>query len=186
MPDSTGIVFASIVWIAILFAAASLAYMAIFDYIWYVHAIVIGTLMFMALWSHLMIIFTDPGAIPANAHPITEETTGGITMCGRCDGYKPPKSHHGESASGGISVAYFTMHFTVFKLISLTHHLYIIICLDRFSNRCISRMDHFCPWTNNAIGAKNQKHFFLFLIYVDVSSVYFYILIVIHMVRITP
>ena len=30
---------------------------------------------------------------------------------------------------------------------------------DRVSGRCISRMDHFCPWTNNAIGAKNQRIF---------------------------
>lgn len=53
---------------------------------------------------------------------------------------------------------------------------------DRISNRCISRMDHFCPWMNNAIGAKNQKNFLLFLFYADASSIYILILLTIHLV----
>ena len=44
---------------------------------------------------------------------------------------------------------------------------------DRMSGRCISRMDHFCPWTNNAIGAKNQKSFILFIAYTDLASLLF-------------
>jgi hypothetical protein len=43
-------------------------------------------------------------------------------------------------------------------------------------------MDHFCPWMNNAIGAKNQKNFFLFLVYTDIVAVYAYIVLVIHLV----
>lgn len=52
---------------------------------------------------------------------------------------------------------------------------------DRVSGRCISRMDHFCPWTNNAVGAKNQKNFFLFLIYTNVASIYFCIILFINL-----
>lgn len=43
-----------------------------------------------------------------------------------------------------------------------------------FSSSCVQlwfpskifqiRMDHHCPWMNNCIGAKNQKHFMLFLV----------------------
>jgi hypothetical protein len=44
-------------------------------------------------------------------------------------------------------------------------------------------MDHFCPWMNNAIGAKNQKNFILFLIYTDIVSAYMYIVVAWHMVR---
>ena len=53
---------------------------------------------------------------------------------------------------------------------------------DRVSGRCISRMDHFCPWTNNAIGAKNQKNFLLFLIYANIASFYLYIILALNMV----
>jgi hypothetical protein len=43
-------------------------------------------------------------------------------------------------------------------------------------------MDHYCPWTNNAIGATNQKMFILFVIYTDVAAMYYYYLLGIIMV----
>lgn len=46
----------------------------------------------------------------------------------------------------------------------------------RVSKRCISRMDHFCPWTNNSIGAQNQKNFLLFLVYTGIAGAYMYVL----------
>ena len=36
---------------------------------------------------------------------------------------------------------------------------------------------------NNAIGAKNQKNFILFLIYTDIVSAYMYVVVAWHMVR---
>jgi hypothetical protein len=147
--DSTGLFFATVVWISMLYALATVAVVYATGQFDLTNFSVIVTLIFLALWSHLKTMMSDPGAVPSNAHPTAKDMSSGMTisMCGRCDGYKPPMSHH-----------------------------------DRISNRCVSRMDHFCPWMNNAIGAKNQKDFFLFLIYTDAVSVYLYIDMALHLI----
>jgi len=147
--DSTGVIFATIVWAAMLYALVTVVYVYVMGEFDLPNFAVILVLIFLAMWSHLKTMMSDPGAVPSNAHPTRKELSSGatISMCGRCDGYKPYMSHH-----------------------------------DRISNRCISRMDHFCPWMNNAIGAKNQKDFFLFLIYIDVVSVYLYVDMALHLI----
>ncbi|CAB4415873.1 unnamed protein product [Rhizophagus irregularis] len=44
-----------------------------------------------------------------------------------------------------------------------THHC-------RVCKKCISKMDHHCPWLNNCIGHRNQKYFYLFLIWATLYS----------------
>ncbi|KAI8323993.1 zf-DHHC-domain-containing protein, partial [Martensiomyces pterosporus] len=43
-----------------------------------------------------------------------------------------------------------------------THH-----CSD--CDRCVLKMDHHCPWTNNCVGFHNQGHFLRFVYCVDIT-----------------
>lgn len=113
----------------------------------YYGAVIFASL-FMALWSHVMTMISDPGVIPYGARPLNITLALGfpLTMCIKCNTYKPILSHH-----------------------------------DSVSNRCISRMDHFCEWTNAAIGAKNQKFYILFLTYLNSACLFSIVLFSIHL-----
>jgi hypothetical protein len=97
--DNTGIIFAAIVWGAILFAGGVCIAILIEKEITVYNAAIILSLIFLSLWAHLKTMLGDPGAVPMNACPLQlgdERSTMNISMCGRCDGYKPPRSHHGK------------------------------------------------------------------------------------------
>ena len=88
---------------------------------------------------------------PRTARPLPSARDAGIpeTICGRCDAYKPPRSHHCRICQRCI-----VSNFNLYR--------------DRICNAPVDsqvRMDHHCPWMNNCIGALNQKHFMLFLVH---------------------
>lgn len=79
-----------------------------------------------------------------------------------------------------IMVTFFS---SVKHTIKKTNH---VLCMsDHLSKRCVSRMDHYCPWVNNVIGLQNQKHFLLFLVYTDITAIYLYVLLIINLVNIS-
>lgn len=89
----------------------------------------------MAVWSHLKVMLTNPGCVPAGATPLVSSQAAAVeadpnALCRRCQGFKPVRAHH---------------------------------C--RICQHCVVRMDHHCLWVNNCIGANNHKHFLLFLFY---------------------
>lgn len=89
----------------------------------------------LTVWSHLVCMLTDPGAVPLNGDPTpppspSQAESGDGRWCKVCQQTKPPRAHH---------------------------------CSE--CQRCILKMDHHCMLMNNCVGAYNQKHFLLFLVY---------------------
>ena len=150
--QSDGVICAGFVWSSVIYTAVVTIYIVSEGDVAVANAVVVLTLIFMAMWSHFVTMTGDPGVVPYGARPLitleSSENSPAINMCGYCDNYKPPGSHHDKKSI----------------------------------NRCISRMDHYCPWMNNVIGAKNQKNFFLFLIYLNLATIYMYIIVALHMV----
>ena len=143
---SPGLVMATVAWLLVLYCCGAISYLVV-EFGWsYAIIATYGVLTLLSLWAHLKTMLSNPGAVPRSARPLPAAREAGIpeTICGRCDAYKPPRSHH---------------------------------C--RICARCIVRMDHHCPWMNNCVGAINQKHFVLFLIYTWMQCVYALTLVVV-------
>ncbi|MBA0562827.1 hypothetical protein Golob_007848 [Gossypium lobatum] len=110
----------------------------------------IAVVLVMLLWSYFTVVLTDPGTVPPNWKPASDEERGEvdplnesefgglqpdlssqrIRYCWKCNQFKPPRCHHCS------------------------------VC-----GRCVLKMDHHCVWVVNCVGALNYKYFLLFLFY---------------------
>lgn len=45
-------------------------------------------------------------------------------------------------------------------------------------NRCVLKLDHYCPWVYNAVGWRNHKYFLVFLFYASLSLIYHLICVI--------
>jgi hypothetical protein len=94
--DSAGLGFSSFVLCSIAYAGAVTILVVIEGDMAVYNATIILFLVFMSLWSQLRTMMSDPGAVPPNAHPLLRDNEDGQIVCGRCECYKPPSSHHGK------------------------------------------------------------------------------------------
>lgn len=54
----------------------------------------------------------------------------------------------------------------------------------RQCGRCVLKMDHHCPWINNCVGFANYGHFIRFITYVQISSIYLFVLLCCRLARV--
>ncbi len=100
--DALGLVCAPFVLCIFAFAALSIYLFFQDGYLSNIDTLILSLLLLIAVWCHLKVMFTDPGAVPKMAKPIPRDQHLPHVMCGRCDSYKPPLSHHGEASSNSI------------------------------------------------------------------------------------
>jgi palmitoyltransferase len=119
----------------------------------------------LCIWiSYIRACKTDPGRVPSDWQPAkgspqskqpeVDETSGRTRWCRRCEASKPPRSHHCKTCKRWA--------------------LHVSHCMSTISNafRCIPKMDHHCPWTDNCVSHFTLPHFIRSVFYATVSMTY--------------
>ena len=109
--DTTGLVFFLIVWIIFLYIIIVLAFLVNYSFINRTNGLIALLIICLSFWSHVKTVFSDPGGVPKNAQPLSPSENTSLTYihqvrCGKCDCYKPPKAHHGNTIDNYKSKIY--------------------------------------------------------------------------------
>lgn len=111
----------------------------------------------LALSSLYMAWSSDPGAVPLGARPLPDSSDGSAESI--CSSLSPnPKSQQPQRGIRRCRKCNDN-----YKP-SRAHH-------DSVTGRCIVKMDHYCPWIGNAVGALNHKFFVLFIFYTFLAAI---------------
>jgi len=149
--DPFGIICAALTYGLIGYANLTLSFCYILPwmtYTWPIHFFLFNLLTFLATSSHLACMLSNPGALPIR------NSNGSVCSM------EYEVIGHGKSQN---------IVPTCKKCNSAkpprAHH-----CST--CGRCIMKMDHHCPWVNNCVGQNTQKHFILFLFYINTLCLY--------------
>lgn len=91
--DPPGIIMAIVTYSLIAFVDFGVSFVIVKSD-WNLTVIVVfNIIVLLAVISHLRTMLTNPGAVPHQARPLANAQDTEM-ICGRCDAYKPPVSHH--------------------------------------------------------------------------------------------
>ena len=86
----------ALVWLLMTYSAVTVTLLTITEGIPVVLGMIYNSLCVMALASHAKTSLTDPGSVPIQAIPSERQRLmkDSHSMCGQCQTFKPPQSHH--------------------------------------------------------------------------------------------
>lgn len=94
--DQAGSIMASLVWLLMMYSAVTVTLLTITEGIPPILGMIYCCLCAMALACHAKTSLTDPGTVPQSAVPMENQRqySASHSMCGQCQTFKPPMSHH--------------------------------------------------------------------------------------------
>lgn len=96
LQDQAGTIMATLVWLLLLYSAVTVTFLTTTEGIPVVLGMIYTVLVTMALACHAKTSLTDPGSVPRAAVPCESQrlAQASHSMCGQCQTFKPPASHH--------------------------------------------------------------------------------------------
>lgn len=94
--DQAGSIMSALVWVLMLYSSATVTALTVTEGIPVACGMTYNVLCFMALACHAKTSLTDPGSVPLAAIPSERQRLlkDSHSMCGQCQTFKPPMSHH--------------------------------------------------------------------------------------------
>ena len=94
--DQAGSIMSALVWLLMLYSAVTVTLLMLTEGIPVVLGMIYNVLCVLALACHAKTSLTDPGSVPLSAIPSERQRLlkDSHSMCGQCQTFKPPMSHH--------------------------------------------------------------------------------------------
>jgi hypothetical protein len=96
LSDQAGSIMSCMVWLLMIYSAFTVTMLTITEGIPIILGMLYTVLCMMSLASHAKTSLTDPGSVPIQAIPSERQRLlkDSHSMCGQCQTFKPPGSHH--------------------------------------------------------------------------------------------